>query len=62
MKKKLRRLRLERETLRNLTPDHLENVVGGDLQTIFDDTRYNSCDLAVTRPRLICCSLLPLIC
>lgn len=61
MKKTLRRLRLERETLRNLTPEDLQQVVGGN--PLDDgDTRYNSCDLAITRPRLVCCSLLPLGC
>lgn len=61
MKKKLRRLHLERETLRDLTPEQLGQVAGGD--PLDDtDTRHNSCDLAITRPRLICCSLLPLIC
>lgn len=47
MKKRIRRLRLERETLRNLNTEHLEQVAGGT-GTTFDDTRYNSCDFAVT--------------
>lgn len=63
MKKKLRRLRLERETLRHLTPDHLEQVVGGDPTTLVNtDTLHNSCDLAITRPRRQCCSLWPYEC
>ncbi len=41
MKKTLRRLRLDRETVRNLTPDNLESVAGG-LNT--EDSCVNSCD------------------
>ena len=51
MKKKIRQLSLDRETLRNLTPDNLEAAAGG-LWT--DDTCHNSCDTAVTRPRSYC--------
>lgn len=55
--KKLRRLRLERETLLELTPDELRQVAGGD--PLNDtDTRHNSCDLAITRPVLYCCSVI----
>ncbi len=61
MKKRMRRLRLERETLRDLTPEQLSQVAGGT-NTINDDTRHNSCDLAVTRPVSYCTSCLPLIC
>lgn len=51
MKKKIRQLSLDRETLRNLTPDNLENVAGG-LNT--DDTCHFSCDTGVTRPQSYC--------
>ena len=51
MKKKLRRLRLDRQTVRNLTPSHLEGVAGG-VRT--DDTCHNSCDPSVTRPASLC--------
>lgn len=61
MKKTLRRLRLERETIRNLTPQHLEQVAGGN--PLNDtDTLHNSCDIGLTRPRLVCCSILPYVC
>lgn len=62
MKKTLRRLRLERETLRNLTPDHLEQVVGGTNTSIGGDTRYNSCNFSETHPYSICNSCNPLGC
>lgn len=63
MKKKLRRLRLERETIRNLTPEHLEQVVGGTGGTLTDtDTRHNSCNLAESKPWSLCQSCLPLAC
>ncbi len=63
MKKTLRRLRLERETLRNLTPEHLGQVVGGTGGTIDDtDTRHNSCNLAESKPISVCQSCLPFVC
>ena len=63
MKKRMRRLRLERETLRDLTPEQLHHVAGGTGNTIDDnDTRHNSCNFAETNPWSICQSCLPLIC
>ncbi len=61
MKKKIRRLRLDRETVRNLTPESLDNVAGG-VRT--DDTCHFSCDPAVTRPQSICnsCVQYPTVC
>ncbi len=62
MKKKIRRLRLDRETVRNLTPEHMEQVAGGT-GTDFDDSRANSCDFGVTRPYNVCFSrIVPLLC
>lgn len=55
MKKKIRRLRLNRETIRNLTPDVLGGVAGGDA-----DSRVNSCNFAVTRPLSYCNSCSPI--
>ncbi|MCG8459905.1 MAG: class I lanthipeptide [Holophagales bacterium] len=50
MKKKIRRLRLDRETIRQLTPDHLERVAGG-----IPDSRHNSCtDFSISRPYSYC--------
>jgi hypothetical protein len=43
MKKKIRRLHLNRETVRHLTPQHLATVAGG-LDTSV--TCYNSCNTA----------------
>ena len=40
MKRKLRRLRLDRRTVRRLSPERLADVVGGDLNR---DTFHNSC-------------------
>ncbi len=63
MKKKIRRLRLERDTIRNLTPDRLEAVAGGSNDV--NDSRHNSCDtLLNTRPCSICnsCFNFPFIC
>lgn len=57
MKKKVRRLRLERETLRNLTPEHLQRVNGG-VPLDDTDTLHNSCDIGLTRPRFWCCTIL----
>ncbi len=61
MKKKLRRLRLERETVRNLTPENLEGVAGGGWT---DYTCHNSCDPSITRPQSICnsCIQWPTVC
>ena len=61
MKKKIRRLRLDRETVRNLTPESLDNVAGAGWT---DDTCWNSCDTAVTRPASICnsCIQYPTVC
>ena len=60
MKKRIRRLRLERETLRNLTQDHLALVVAGcdtqgiDLPGI---TRFDSCNWHdETLPQRFCAS------
>jgi hypothetical protein len=50
MKKTLRRLRLDRETVRNLTPGNLESVAGG-IRT--DETCHYSCDTS-TRPISAC--------
>lgn len=64
MKKKIRRLRLERETVRDLTPEHLEAVAGGGNDPFNSDTRYNSCDFQprITCINTICNSCIPLIC
>lgn len=43
MKKKIRRLQLQRETLRALTPGHLDAAAGRGWGTLNNDTRYNSC-------------------
>ena len=53
MKKKVRRLRLERETLRTLTPENLERAVAGyDVPGV---TRFNSCNwYQPTIPEGIC--------
>lgn len=52
MKKTLRRLRLDRETVRNLTPESLESVAGG-IHT--DESCVYSCDpTASSRPRTAC--------
>lgn len=51
MKKTLRRLRLDRETVRNLTPGNLDGVAGG-LRT--DESCVYSCDPSVTRPVSVC--------
>lgn len=61
MKKKIRRLQLNRETLRNLTPESLDGVAGG-LRT--DDSCYNSCPLETIIPRSVCnsCFNFPTIC
>ena len=62
MKKKLRRLRLERDTIRNLTPEALHRVAGGDVEY---DSRHNSCDsLLYTRPQSYCnsCIEYPTVC
>lgn len=56
MKKKIRRLRLERETLRDLTSEQLEGVGGGtNCPTPFQEvTLHNSCDFGETRPCSLC--------
>ncbi len=57
MKKKLQRLRLDRETVRQLTPQSLERVAGGDdtIPTITTDSYVYSCDpAAASRPRAAC--------
>ena len=59
MKKKIRRLRLDRETVRNLTPENLEGVAGG---AFTDDTCHFSCDTAITRPPSVCNSCRETIC
>jgi hypothetical protein len=54
MKKTLRRLHLDRETVRRLTPENLEGVVGAG---IIDDiiSRINSCNpLDRSIPQLVC--------
>lgn len=57
MKKTLRRLRLDRETVRNLTPGALEGVAGG-LNT--EESCWASCDtITVTRPNSVCNSCQP---
>ncbi|MEM7355183.1 MAG: class I lanthipeptide [Acidobacteriota bacterium] len=57
MKKKTRRLRLNRETLRELTSDQLQQADGGNpCSPIQDITLHNSCDLAITRPCSLCLS------
>lgn len=56
MKKKISRLRLDRETVRNLTPDNLSGVAGGART---DDSCWASCpDFTVTRPQSVCNSCL----
>lgn len=56
MKKKLQRLRLDRETVRRLTPESLERVAGGTVEpTITTDSYVYSCDpAAASRPRTAC--------
>lgn len=65
MKKRLQRLRLERETLRSLTPTHLEAVDGAST-SITDpfDTYWNSCNPAdlTSRPASMCESCNNTIC
>ena len=51
MKKRIRRLRLERDTIRNLTPQHLEGVAGGRPQET--GSTGPSCEV-ISLPRLIC--------
>ncbi len=60
MKKKIRRLRLDRETVRSLTPETLENVAGAEFT---DDTCAFSCG-PETLPRSICnsCKIVRTIC
>ena len=59
MKKRIRRLRLERETLRSLTPNHLHAAAGAST-TIIDpfETYWNSCNPAdlESRPASACAS------
>ncbi len=59
MKKTLPRLRLDRETVRSLTPANLEVVAGG-LRT--DESCANSCDPNTIWPRAACDSLLLTVC
>lgn len=47
--KTVRRLQLQRETLRTLTPEDLEQVAGGGQMTTGIDTCHNSCDLKQSR-------------
>lgn len=57
MKKKLQRLRLDRETVRQLTPQNLEGVAGGGGTdpTVTGDSYVYSCDpAAASRPRTAC--------
>ncbi len=60
MKKKIRRLSLDRETVRNLTPETLDNVAGAGWT---DDTCAFSCGPG-TLPPSICnsCKNFPTIC
>jgi hypothetical protein len=63
MKRKIRRLRLDRQTLRQLTPEGLEQVAGGTGVTDdFGTTRYNSCNFADTHPVGFCLSQILHIC
>jgi hypothetical protein len=56
MKKTLRRLQLDRETVRRLTPETLESVAGGTTGTDPDSFIY-SCNPALhSRPRTACLS------
>ncbi len=48
MQKKLRRLRLDRETVRTLTPDSLDAAAGGGIIPTVNDSYVNSCDPAST--------------
>ena len=54
MKKKIRRLRLDRETVRNLTPQHLDQAAGG--QERFGQSWTPSCpdNTRLSRPVSIC--------
>lgn len=57
MKKKLRRLQLDRETVRRLTPESLDGVAGGTgtRPTVTGDSYVNSCDpAAASRPPSAC--------
>lgn len=56
MKKKLRRLQLDRETVRRLTPESLEGVAGGTgTRPTINDSYVNSCDpAAASRPPSAC--------
>ena len=66
MKKRLRRLQLQRETLRNLTPTHLEAADGASTTILIDpfETYWNSCnptDLG-SRPVSLCNSCQATLC
>lgn len=55
MKKKLRTLRLDRETVRRLTPENLNGVAGGTIDPDIRDSYVNSCDpVAATRIGPVC--------
>ena len=61
MKKTLPRLRLDRQTVRNLTPGNLE-AVGGGWRT--DESCAISCDPTTIRPASICnsCYIVETVC
>lgn len=64
MKREIRPLRLQRETLRSLLPEELERAAGGFGEpNRTDDTFHNSCNPAdASRPRLLCLSGLQTFC
>jgi hypothetical protein len=55
MKKKIRKLQLNRETLRNLTEGDLKEAVGGAtrIRTCFDVSQEATCDCS--SPTIPCC-------
>lgn len=62
MKKKLRTLRLDRETVRRLTPENLDGIAGGTIEPTVRDSYVNSCDpVAASRIGPICHSR-PIVC
>lgn len=61
MKRSIRPLRLERETLRSLEPEQLQRVVGGRVPTD-SDTFHNSCDPTDGSFFFLCFSTLPTYC
>ena len=65
MKKKLRKLKLRRETLRKLSPENLDGAAGGYLSQVVcrtDDTCVASCPPTYTIPQSVCFSLFATIC